>query len=438
MTTDTTQGDPREGEVSEAKPPAPTPEQELEQGTAEPIGNSVREARQLVPVDHTGISPTDMAGAVTYAQAVAKSTIALPVHLRGNVADCFAMIDMAQRAGLSPVMLMRESYVVGKQLGFSSHAWHALLEGSGLLDGTLHYEWDGEEGDMTCTVVGTLKADPRPKVYKSEKLSKLHPGHVTKTVNGDEITMVKGSQLWDRKPRMQLAYDARRDWIRLYCPRALLGIYTVDELEDYRGAPADLPLTDVTPPGGLRAGLMNDRIETGEGYRDGYAESELRDAGAKAKPTKQAPAQPAQPKAADKPKAAARPASGGKRKPAPPTKTARPAKASQRASQRSSRAVHQPSREAVKAAADRAEARSRAERAKQPMPTGKPGPAAEKHIQETLAWIENGTDAKKMDERWEREREARDTAQVPIAKRSELRAILDRKIAALGKEAKAK
>ncbi|HET9538081.1 MAG TPA: hypothetical protein VFP43_22500, partial [Mesorhizobium sp.] len=48
------------------------------------------------------------------------------------------------------------------------------------------------------------------------------------------------SPLWLTKPRVQLFYDASRDWARINCPDVLAGVYTKDELPDFEPK-------DVTP-----------------------------------------------------------------------------------------------------------------------------------------------------------------------------------------------
>ena len=79
----------------------------------------------------------------------------------------------------------------------------------------------------------------------------------------DGKTFVRGSQLWNCKPDVQLFYDTSRDWVRMYCPRAVLGIYSPEELEEYGPDRA----RDVTPLSERLA--APDRPQTGEGFRRG-------------------------------------------------------------------------------------------------------------------------------------------------------------------------
>ena len=43
---------------------------------------------------------------------------------------------------------------------------------------------------------------------------------------------VRNSTNWASNPQLQLAYQAQKQWGRLNCPGAILGVYTTDELEE--------------------------------------------------------------------------------------------------------------------------------------------------------------------------------------------------------------
>ena len=238
----------------------------------------LRSAREMIPVGNTGVSPLNFAQQIDYAQTMAKARAAIPQHLQNNVGDCLAVIDISTRAGLSPYMVASKTYVQAGRLCFESQLYHAFAQASGLLKGDLHVEYEGEGDDLVCVVTGYLRADGKPRVHRSERLEDAHPGHSTKSKDGAEVKFVRGSPLWDRKPRMQLFYDTSRDWVRIYCPRATLGIYSPDEIEEYGPDMA----RDVTPNTvGLHARLAaqvrhrdgSERSE--EGYKVGHVESEL-------------------------------------------------------------------------------------------------------------------------------------------------------------------
>lgn len=235
----------------------------------------VRQARELVPVTATGLQPMNLAQLVDFAQSMAKARFSIPEHMQGNPGDCLAIIDIATRANLSPYMLALQTYVdpKTKRLAFMSQAYHALV--FPWIVGELDVTYHGEGEELVCVISGVLKSDPKKvRSHESQPLKDARPKR-------NDTGQVKGSPLWDRKPRVQLFYDTSRDWVRLYCPRATLGIYTPEELAEYGPELA----RDVTPdaPGlskRLRAGKGVDRKE-GNGVKDPKAEvAEAKNGGA--------------------------------------------------------------------------------------------------------------------------------------------------------------
>lgn len=96
----------------------------------------------------------------------------------------------------------------------------------------MKFEWRGDwdkyiNGGMQkaaeiglCVVVsGTLQGDDHP----TENITYLAP------------QTVRNSPLWKTDPKQQLAYLGIKKWARLYCPDVIMGVYTVDEVEEFAG-----------------------------------------------------------------------------------------------------------------------------------------------------------------------------------------------------------
>lgn len=275
-----------------------TAPQDMETQTTERVGDPmpemnerVRAAREMIPVSATGVTPVNFAQQIDYAQTMAKARAAIPSHLAGNVGDCLAVIDISTRAGLSPYMVANKTYVQNGRLCFESQLFHAFAQASGLLSGDLEVTYEGDAGDKVCVVTGYLRSDPhKPRVHRSPALKDRHPGYVLMRGNekryltyaeGEKMKAIgeltgidkmrcQGSPLWGTKPDVQMFYDTSRDWIRIYAPRATLGIYTPDEMDEFGG------MKDVTPAGpGLGDRLSGADIQRHEGHRPGYATTEL-------------------------------------------------------------------------------------------------------------------------------------------------------------------
>lgn len=422
-------------------------------------GSPLYEASKLVPVERHGAAPATLEHQITYAQYMAKAKLSVPAHLHGNIGDCLAVIDIATRAGLSPYMLAQKTYAQGGKLSFESQLFHALLIQSGRLYGAgLNKRYEGEGPDRICIVWGHLKGDAEPKQHRSEKLSKMHPGYSFKNDDGPTKStkalsyaegqailaeanrliaeaieagaqppplpnlFVKGSPLWDDKPDVQQFYDASRDWIRMFCPVATLGILDFYEIIEH-------PL----PP---QTNLV-DRLQTGnkaEGHQNGHAAEELartaadnatlKPAGAgtgNTEPTKIKPAKAEGKKGSDKPPADQKRTISLEKDKAP---TRRQTTAAADRAQASS--------DARKREADEKKAAAAAKKPEQktddppPVVPVKPTNDAEYNVY-CRDWIDKTADPEAALKRWDHEYEMRDNLVVRVPTRNALREYLEKK-----------
>ena len=360
----------------------------------ETLEDRKQRSREMISVSSgRGLSPDTYAEYITLAQGICKpDNILLKEELRGNLPVVIGLLDIAQRARLSVYMLAMKVYVQKGVLCLESQAFHALARP--FLQGGLKGEYIGEGPERQLIVRGMLKGDPYEYVHTSPKLKDLHPGHTTKHVNGEAVQFVKGSPLWDRKPDVQLWYDTTRDWIRLHCPEAVLGVYTQEEVdsEDFK---------DVTPRPTLGERLaVSPRPELREGFRPLEVETTLEDAVRDMHVEKTMAAAPIAPKVnfeADdppKPKRVRKPPAGkvkappkGKKPTARKTRQ-RPAQAGQEGSEQG------------------------------------PDPEAA-YIAQAEAWIAAATDPDKAAQRWDDEYDDRNAAEVSIDERNRLRVLME-------------
>jgi hypothetical protein len=185
-----------------------------------------------------GISISSVADIAKVAELLSRGMVAVPAHCRDQPGVCFALSMQALEWGMPIMSVINKSYVPrgGDRIGYESQLLHAVVEKNAPIKGRLRFEILGEGMERRCKVWATFKGETEPHVYISETLAKLHPGHSTK----DNIKYVRGSQLWDTQPEVQMFYSTSRQWARLFCPDVLLGAYAPEELD----AP---PMTDITP-----------------------------------------------------------------------------------------------------------------------------------------------------------------------------------------------
>lgn len=190
-----------------------------------------------------GLSFGQMGEAMEFAKLMAVGGVAVPAHLRKNPGACLAVTIQAIEWRMSPFAVANKTYVVNDRLCFESQLVHAVIEQRAPLVGRLRHRFNGSGDARTCTVWASIKGEESPLEYTSPEIGKITP---------------KNSPLWKTKPDLQLYYNASRDWARMYFPDVIMGVYSVDELEDSRPVVATvttrprtmadlMPKADATP-----------------------------------------------------------------------------------------------------------------------------------------------------------------------------------------------
>lgn len=151
------------------------------------------------------------------AERLASSKITVPEYLRGNVGDCMAIAMQAMLWNMEPFAVAQKTHIVSGKLGYEAQLVNAVLQNSGAIRGVPHYEYRGEGGNLECRVGCVLRGDTEIRWGEWLNFS---------------MVKVKNSPLWAVNPRQQLGYLQVKNWARAFVPGAILGIYTVDELED--------------------------------------------------------------------------------------------------------------------------------------------------------------------------------------------------------------
>jgi RecT family len=228
---------------------------DLAEGKIEKV---MTERTTMVPISDFGLRFENAFQMGEAAKLMATAGPMLPEWLQGNVGGCWGIILRATELGISPLTLANWSYLVEnkgvKRVAYESQFYHAIVEARAPIKESLQHEILGEGEERRCRVWATFKGETRPKEFMSETLAHLRPAK-------NEYGKTKGSPLWDRKPALQLFYDASRDWARIHCPHILGGVYARDELEEAEQHIGPDHAKDVSPT--LRERL---RGPVGEGF----------------------------------------------------------------------------------------------------------------------------------------------------------------------------
>lgn len=160
----------------------------------------------------------------------------IPQSYQRKPGDCLVAIDIANRANLSPIFVMQNLYVVKGKPSWSGQACMMLVENCGKFKNARPVYF-GEKGTDSrgCMLVATRVSDGE-------------------LIEGPEVTigMAKAegwtsNSKWRNMPEIMLSYRASAFFARVYCPGALMGLHSVDEVEDSQKthAPAPNPFAEV-------------------------------------------------------------------------------------------------------------------------------------------------------------------------------------------------
>ena len=154
------------------------------------------------------------------ANMLSKSTL-VPQNYQGKPEDCFIAVEMAARMNTSPIFIMQNLYVVKGKPSWAGQACMAMINACGKFKNAKHV-YTGTKGTDSrgCYVTAT-------RIEDGEQ------------INGTEITMalVKAegwisNPKWQHMPEQMLGYRAAAFFARMYCPEALMGLQTYEEVQD--------------------------------------------------------------------------------------------------------------------------------------------------------------------------------------------------------------
>lgn len=154
----------------------------------------------------------------------ASSTL-VPQAYQKKPMDCAIAVDMANRMGLSPMMVMQNLWVVMGKPSWSGQACKALVEGSGRYTNVKHvYTGTRDTDDWGCYLEATRVCDN--EVIKGVE--------VTLKMAKDEGWVNKNGSKWKTMPELMLAYRASAFFARVHIPNALMGLHVEGEGEDIK------------------------------------------------------------------------------------------------------------------------------------------------------------------------------------------------------------
>lgn len=162
-----------------------------------------------------------------HAQRVAKmlsSSNLIPKEYQGNIQNTMIALEMANRIGASPLMVMQNLYIVHGKPSWSSSFIIAAINNSKRFT-PLRFDTKGEGDSLSCQAWAN---DLTTKV-------KLKGPTVSMDMARKEGWIGRAGSKWQTMPELMIMYRAAAFFGRLYSPDILMGMHTVDEVNDGGG-----------------------------------------------------------------------------------------------------------------------------------------------------------------------------------------------------------
>jgi hypothetical protein len=166
-----------------------------------------------------------MEGVMSVVQLMAKSGT-IPSHLQGKdkEGDLFRVVLMAVTWGMNPYAVADCTSLVHGRMCYEGKLVSAVLMATKAIKGRLSYKVEGEGQGAKITVSGTVNGSNE---IQSITGTVKEWRTTTKSKDGGQV-IPNG---WDKDPISMLHYRGTRQFARLFCPEAMLGIFTPDEIE---------------------------------------------------------------------------------------------------------------------------------------------------------------------------------------------------------------
>ena len=178
-------------------------------------------------------------------KAFASSTL-VPQAYQGNLANCIVALEMANRMGASPLMVMQNLYIVHGNPGWSAKFLVASFNQCGRFS-AMRYRWNAERTACRAWAIEKASGEELVGPEVSVEMAKA------------EGWSTKSGSKWKTMPELMLMYRAAAFFVRTYAPEISMGLRTDDEIID--------TVDEVRPAAGVaavRAALQHVDNTTGE------------------------------------------------------------------------------------------------------------------------------------------------------------------------------
>jgi hypothetical protein len=144
----------------------------------------------------------------------------VPKKYQGNVGNCVIALEMANRMGASPLMVMQNLDVIQGKPGWSSKFLIATLNSCGKFS-PLRYEEDDKNGGRT-----------RAWAYDLKNNEKVFGTWISMEMAKAETWIDKAGSKWKTMPEHMRKYRAASFFVNEFAPDVSMGLQTIEEVYD--------------------------------------------------------------------------------------------------------------------------------------------------------------------------------------------------------------
>lgn len=166
-----------------------------------------------------------------HAQRVAKMlsvSSLIPKDYQNNIPNTMIALEMANRIGASPLMVMQNLYIVHGKPSWSSTFIIAALNSSKKFS-PVRFELSGDGEEYGCFAWA----------YDATNNEKLIGPKITMKMAKLEGWIDKNGSKWKTMPELMLRYRAAAFFGRLYAPEIMMGMQTMEEVIDISAVPVE-------------------------------------------------------------------------------------------------------------------------------------------------------------------------------------------------------
>lgn len=153
----------------------------------------------------------------------------VPKTFENNMPACFVGLQLAAQLGVNPFMLFQKIYSVNGKIGIEAQVAIAVANQRKIFSEPMNFEFSGEGKSRKCTCSAPLTA--------SKKTVSLSLTWAEVQAEGWDK---KSGSKWNTIPDQMFRYRTALWLIRTYAPEVLMGLNSIDEMED-------IGVIDITP-----------------------------------------------------------------------------------------------------------------------------------------------------------------------------------------------